>query len=137
MVPAPPEPVSCRVLLVAAAAPPVPVTTMLVPPAPPAPKAEAVVRLMHAPQEKLTRSVYNIGAFAPTCDQVQTTVQSAFPGVAITTAVDAKRQGIVDSWPADVDDTAARTDWGHAPKYNYDTAFQEYLIPAIRQRYAR
>ena len=27
-------------------------------------------------------------------------------------AVDAKRQGIVDSWPEDVDDTAARHDWG-------------------------
>ena len=29
--------------------------------------------------------------------------------------VDEKRQGIVDSWPADVDDAAARRDWGFAP----------------------
>ncbi|CAN5263035.1 NAD-dependent epimerase/dehydratase family protein [soil metagenome] len=97
---------------------------------------EAVLKLMHAPQHNLTRSVYNIGAFAPTCEQVQKTVQAAFPNAMITTAVDAKRQGIVDSWPADVDDTAAKTDWSHSPQYTYDAAFQKYLIPAIRQRYA-
>jgi hypothetical protein len=50
--------------------------------------------------------------------------------------MDDKRQGIVDSWPADVDDTAARRDWGFAPRYDFDRAFSEYLIPAIRKRYA-
>ena len=49
--------------------------------------------------------------------------------------VDAKRQAIVDSWPADVDDSAARADWGFHPAYDFDRAFSEYLIPTIRQRY--
>jgi hypothetical protein len=49
--------------------------------------------------------------------------------------VDEKRQGIVDSWPADVDDGAARRDWGHAPRYDFASAFGEYLIPTIRKRY--
>ena len=43
-----------------------------------------------------------------------------------------KRQGIVDSWPADVDDSAARADWGFRPAYDFDRAFREYLIPTIR-----
>jgi hypothetical protein len=51
--------------------------------------------------------------------------------------VDAKRQGIVDSWPAAVDDSAARGDWGFAPKYDFDRAFHEYLIPTIRERYQK
>jgi threonine 3-dehydrogenase len=34
-----------------------------------------------------------------------------------------------------VDDSAARADWGFAPKYDFDRAFGEYLIPAIKQRY--
>ena len=55
---------------------------------------------------------------------------------AIDYKVDAKRQGIVDSWPADVDDSAARADWGFDPAYDFDRAFREYLIPTIRQRYA-
>ena len=59
-----------------------------------------------------------------------------FPSAQITWDVDAKRQGIVDSWPADVDDSAARRDWGFAPRYDFDSAFSDYLIPRIRERYA-
>jgi threonine 3-dehydrogenase len=98
---------------------------------------EAILRLMSVPREKLSRVVYNIGAFAPTADEVRRVVVEAFPGANITTAVDVKRQGIVDSWPADVDDTAARRDWGHDPRYDFRTAFAEYLIPTIRERYTR
>jgi nucleoside-diphosphate-sugar epimerase len=61
-------------------------------------------------------------------------VLSAFPAATITYQVDRKRQRIVDSWPADVDDSAARADWGFKPKYDFDRAFSEYLIPTIRER---
>jgi threonine 3-dehydrogenase len=97
---------------------------------------EAILRLMAAPREALSRVVYNIGAFAPTADEVRRVVLEAFPKAEITTAVDVKRQGIVDSWPADVDDTAARRDWGLSPKYDFRSAFAEYLIPTIRGRYS-
>ena len=50
--------------------------------------------------------------------------------------MDTKRQGIIDSWPAAVDDSAARRDWGFDPKHDFDRAFREYLIPTIRRRYA-
>ena len=63
-------------------------------------------------------------------------MRAAFPQAEILTKVDVKRQGIVDSWPGDVDDSAARRDWGHAPTYDLKAAFGEYLIPAIRKRYA-
>lgn len=97
---------------------------------------DAILRLVEAPRERLTRTVYNIGAFAPSAGEVEAVVRRAFPRAEITTAVDAKRQGIVDSWPADVDDGAARRDWGHAPKYDFAAAFNDYLIPTIRKRYA-
>jgi threonine 3-dehydrogenase len=97
---------------------------------------EAVLKLMHAPAERLSRAVYNIGAFAPTADEVRRVVQDAFPNAAITTKVDVKRQGIIDSWPGDVDDSAARRDWGHAPRFDCESAFREYLIPTIRKRYS-
>ena len=35
----------------------------------------------------------------------------------------------------DVDDRAARNDWGFAPKYDFDGAFEDYLIPRIKERY--
>ena len=70
-------------------------------------------------------------------DGTSDVVQAAFPSAAISWKTDTKRQGIVDSWPADVDDSAARRDWEFAPVYDFDRAFAEYLIPTIRARYAR
>lgn len=96
---------------------------------------DAILRLMAAKKEKLTRDVYNIGAFAPSASEVETEVHAAFPTVKISTRVDVKRQGIVDSWPADVDDSTARKDWGHSPAFDFETAFHDYLIPSIRKRY--
>jgi len=96
---------------------------------------EALMALARAPKAKLTQTAYNLGAFAPTADEIRTEVLRAFPAATVTWHVDEKRQGIVDSWPEDVDDGAARRDWGFAPKYDFARAFREYLIPTIRQRY--
>ena len=97
---------------------------------------EALLKLAAAPRETLTRTAYNVGAFNPSAEQVRDVVVRAFPGADITWNNDVKRQGIVDSWPEDVDDSAARKDWGFAPRYDFARAFDEYLIPTIRKRYA-
>ncbi len=96
---------------------------------------DAILRLVAAPRDKLTRTVYNIGAFAPTAVEIENVVRAAFPKAQITTVVDAKRQRILDTWPADVDDSAARRDWSHAPAHDWRTAFGDYLIPTIRKQY--
>ncbi|HEY2906916.1 MAG TPA: NAD-dependent epimerase/dehydratase family protein [Vicinamibacterales bacterium] len=96
----------------------------------------ALLAIAAAPRDRLSRTAYNLTAFNPSAARVRDVVERAFPAAAITFEVDRKRQGIVDSWPADVDDTAARTDWGFAPEYDFDRAFSEYLIPTIRRRYA-
>ena len=96
---------------------------------------EALLRLAAAPRTSLHHTVYNVGAFNPSADEIRQIVLRAFPGAQITYSVDLKRQGIVDAWPADVDDSAARHDWGFTPQYDLDRAFDEYLIPTIRQRY--
>lgn len=95
----------------------------------------ALLQLAAAPHENLTRTVYNIGAFNPSAAEIEVIVRKAFSFAEISYQVDVKRQGILDSWPADVDDSAARHDWGFAPQYDLDRAFDEYLIPTIRQRY--
>ncbi len=61
----------------------------------------------------------------------------AFPAAAISYRVDEKRQGIVDSWPAAVDDSAARADWGFSPRFDFSRAFSDYLVPTIRERYRK
>jgi nucleoside-diphosphate-sugar epimerase len=96
---------------------------------------EALVRLASAPRASLNHTVYNVGAFNPSAEEIRQIVLKAFPASEITYKVDEKRQGIVDAWPADVDDSAARADWGYAPTYDLERAFSGYLIPTIRRRY--
>ncbi len=97
----------------------------------------ALLKLAAAPRASLTQTTYNLGAFAPTADDVRREVLQAFPGAQMSFIVDTKRQGIIDSWPADVDDGAARKDWGFAPEFDFERAFRDYLIPTIRRRYDR
>jgi nucleoside-diphosphate-sugar epimerase len=97
----------------------------------------ALLKLAAAPKDQLTRTAYNLAAFNPSAEDVRNEVVRAFPGAEITWQTDTKRQGIVDSWPADVDDSAARRDWGFAPAYDFQRAFRDYLIPTIGSRYAK
>jgi len=98
---------------------------------------DALLALASTPRERLTRCAYNLAAFNPSASAIRDVVVAAFPDARIGFKVDAKRQGIIDSWPAAVDDTAARCDWEFAPHYDFPRAFRDYLIPTIRQRYSR
>jgi nucleoside-diphosphate-sugar epimerase len=95
----------------------------------------ALTALAQTPRERLTRTTYNVTAFSRSAAQIREEVLAAFPDARITYKIDEKRQGIVDSWPADVDDRAARADWGFQPEYDFDRAFREYLIPTISTYY--
>jgi nucleoside-diphosphate-sugar epimerase len=97
---------------------------------------DALLTLAAAPRERLTHTAYNVTAFNPSAEQIREVVLRFFPGARITWENDAKRQGIVDSWPADVDDGPARSDWGFAPRFDFERAFSDYLIPQIRKQYA-
>jgi threonine 3-dehydrogenase len=99
---------------------------------------EAILKLATAEERKLTRAVYNITSFNPSAGEIAQLVARHFPKSAgqITFQPDVQRQQIVDSWPADIDDSAARRDWGFAPKHDLQRAFDEYLVPRIRARYA-
>ena len=96
----------------------------------------AILKLEAAPRSSLSQPVYNIGAFNPSAGEIRDIVLRAFPKAVITFRPDDKRQAIVDSWPEDVDDSAARRDWGQKPAYDLRRAFEEYLIPGIRKRYS-
>jgi nucleoside-diphosphate-sugar epimerase len=97
---------------------------------------DALIALAAAPRERLTRTAYNVRAFNPSAAEIGDVVVKAFPNAQISWTIDPRRQGIVDSWPADVDDGAARKDWGFSPRYDFDGAFADYLIPRIRERHS-
>ena len=97
---------------------------------------ESILGLMEAPRDKLTQCVYNISAYNPSAADFYAKIQKAFPGCKVEFKPDIRRQAIVDSWPASVDDSRARNDWGHDPKYDFERTFEEYLIPNIKKLYA-
>jgi len=98
---------------------------------------KSLLMLTDVPREKLSHTVYNIAAFALTAGQFRDRALKAFPGAKITFEPNPRRQGIVDSWPEDVDDSLARADWGWKPDYDVDTFFDQYFLPAIRKRYGK
>jgi nucleoside-diphosphate-sugar epimerase len=97
---------------------------------------EALRKLAEAPREALSRTEYNLRAFSRSAAEIRDEVLRDSPDAAIVFAVDDKRQAIVDTWPADVDDSAARADWGFNPMYDFERAFHDYLMPTLRHRYS-
>jgi threonine 3-dehydrogenase len=96
----------------------------------------ALLLLARAPRA-LTRQVYNVTSFSLSAAQVRDRVLAAFPAAQISFQPDLKREAIVDSWPADIDDSAARMDWNWAPEYDAERSFSDYLIPKIKERYTQ
>jgi len=92
---------------------------------------DALLTLAHMPRSSLSRLVYNVSSFSVSAGEIRSRVLRAFPNADITFAPDPKRSAIIDSWPADMDDSVARRDWDWRPQYDVERAFDEYLIPNV------
>ena len=97
----------------------------------------ALITISQASPEKLTQQVYNVKGFSITADEIANLINKTFPDSATSYNPNPKRQSIVDSWPEDIDDSAARRDWGWQPDFNVEKAFENYLIPAIKDKYQK
>ncbi|NNE42925.1 MAG: NAD-dependent epimerase/dehydratase family protein [Gemmatimonadetes bacterium] len=93
----------------------------------------ALTLLDEADADQLTWSTYNVTSFKPSAGEFRELLLKRYPSAEITFRPDEKRQGIVDRWPADVNDDAARTDWGWTPKYGLVQALDDYLVPGIER----
>ena len=97
---------------------------------------KAILQLMEAKEDSLSRSVYNVTSFSPSAAEFRKKTLTYFPEAKIDFIINEKRQSIVDSWPAQVDDSKARNDWDWEPEHDFDSAFENYLIPEIKKRYS-
>ncbi len=95
----------------------------------------ALLKLASMPRDRLRRNVYNVTSFSLSAAEFRERVLQAFPQAQVNFMPDFRRQGIVDSWPAGLNDHAARRDWDWQPAYDADRAFEEYLVPNIIKRY--
>jgi nucleoside-diphosphate-sugar epimerase len=96
----------------------------------------ALTKLAEAPKSSLTRRIYNVTSFSLTAEQFRQEVLKYFPTADIGYEAEPTRLAIVESWPADVNDNAARKDWNWSPEFDKDRAFAEYLVPGVKALYS-
>jgi nucleoside-diphosphate-sugar epimerase len=97
----------------------------------------SLLLLSEASRLGLSHTVYNVAAFSLDAGEFRRRALAAFPDAQIGFEPNARRQGIVDSWPEDIDDSLARAEWGWKPDYDADRFFDDYFLPEIRRRYGR
>jgi nucleoside-diphosphate-sugar epimerase len=98
---------------------------------------QAVYDLMAANADALSvRTSYNVTAFSFSAEELADAIRVHCPGFTVEYAPD-ERQQIADSWPASIDDSAARADWGWSPAFDLNamvTDMLEHLREGIGER---
>lgn len=88
---------------------------------------KATLDIMHAPSEKIKiRSSYNLAGMSFGPEEIAASIQKHIADFKITYNVD-YRQQIAESWPAVIDDSRAREDWGWKPDYDLDRMTEDML----------
>ena len=87
----------------------------------------ATIAIMQAPSEKIRiRSSYNLAAMSFTPAEIAAEVKKHIPNFEISYQPDF-RQKIADSWPASIDDSRARLDWGWKHKFGLAQTSKEMI----------
>jgi len=88
---------------------------------------KATIDLMQADFSTLKHhSDFNVGAMSFSVAELAESIKKRIPEFTISYEPDFRQQ-IADSWPNDVDDTAARKEWGWAPKYDLEAMTDDML----------
>jgi len=87
----------------------------------------AVQQLIDAPDERLTRRVYNLQALSPTADEIRVAITDRIPDAELDFDPDPEVTQLIESWPVRFDDAAARTDWGWSPHFELDSLADDFL----------
>ena len=94
----------------------------------------ATLQLMEAPANAITvRTSYNLAGMTFNPGEIAASIQKEVPDFKVTYKPDF-RQAIADSWPASIDDSAARKDWGWKPEYDLDGMTRDMLLH-LREQY--
>jgi nucleoside-diphosphate-sugar epimerase len=97
----------------------------------------AMIELMEADGGRLRhRNAYNVTAMSISPEDLAAEIRRHIPGFAIDYQVDPVRQSIANSWPRSLDDSAARQDWGWAPRFDL-AAMTADMLACLREKFAR
>lgn len=92
----------------------------------------AVVRLLESPRDRLNQPVYNIHGLSISAEMIARAISSRVPGSRFDFAPDLPTAHLIASWPAVVDDQAARRDWGWQPRYDAVDRLADDVLAELR-----
>ncbi len=88
---------------------------------------EAILKLSEAPLEKLIHHTdFNLTSFSFSPKELAQEISNYYPEFSVIYKPDF-RQEIADSWPESLDASAARREWGFAPKYNFNETVKDMI----------
>ena len=96
---------------------------------------DAANDLMEADPSKLKhRNCFNITAMSFDPDIIYNSIKKYIPNFKMDYDVDPVKQGIAESWPNKMDDSAAREEWGWNPKWDLDKMTQD-MLKVIKEKH--
>jgi nucleoside-diphosphate-sugar epimerase len=91
----------------------------------------AVLELMHADGDRVSiRSSYNVAGLSFSPRELADAIRRRLPGFHVEYAPDF-RQAIAETWPAAIDDSQARGDWGWRPRFELDAMVDHMLANVV------
>ena len=95
----------------------------------------AAIDLMEVDPAKLIhRNSFNVTAMSFDPEIIYNEIKKYYPNFVMEYDVNPLKQGIADSWPNSMDDSAARKEWGWDPKYDLK-AMTEDMITELRKKF--
>ncbi len=95
---------------------------------------QATIAIMKADTDQIKiRSSYNLAAVSFTPTEIAAEIKKHIPNFEITYKPDF-RQKIADSWPASIDDSAARKDWGWQHQFDLASMTEDMLVHLSKEQ---
>jgi nucleoside-diphosphate-sugar epimerase len=98
---------------------------------------DAAIDLMEADPAKLKhRNCFNITAMSFDPEILFKSVKKYLPDFTMDYDIDTMKQGIAESWPNKMDDSAAREEWGWNPKWDLDAMTRD-MLKVIKEKHEK
>jgi nucleoside-diphosphate-sugar epimerase len=89
---------------------------------------KAAIDLMEADFNGLChRNAFNITAMSVSPEEIASEIRKFIPEFIIEYNIDPLRQSIADSWPNNLDDSAAKEEWSWKPEYDLQAMTKDML----------
>ena len=98
---------------------------------------DAAIDIMEADPSKLVhRNAFNVSAMSFDPEILAAEIKKHIPEFEMTYDVSALKQGIAESWPNNMDDSAAREEWGWDPKFRLPEMTVD-MLKVIGEKHAK